>query len=85
MKIAMKLQLTLSAAQVRMARAGLKLTFAALATRADVSTNTLVRLESGEPVRNRTVAAIRIAFEAEGVEFIDEDGGVGVLLKPTNR
>jgi hypothetical protein len=41
-----------------------------------------VRFERGEDLRNRTVAAIRNALEAAGVEFIDENGGGrGVRLR----
>jgi hypothetical protein len=40
------------------------------------------RLEAGEELKPRTVAAIRAALEAAGVEFIAENGGgAGVRLK----
>jgi transcriptional regulator with XRE-family HTH domain len=53
-----------------------------LAAAADVSPETIVRLEAGETLRARTVAAIRAALEAAGVEFIDPNGGgAGVRLR----
>lgn len=70
-----------SIAQIRMARAGLKITFADLALRADVSTNTLTRIENGEPVRPRTLAAVQASLEFAGVEFLwDDSGREGVML-----
>nr|WP_025828424.1 helix-turn-helix domain-containing protein [Acetobacter persici] len=65
-----------------MARAGLGLGVRELAALADVSTNTITRLERGEALYPRTVEAIRSALEAAGVEFIPENGGgAGVRLK----
>jgi transcriptional regulator with XRE-family HTH domain len=52
-----------------MARAALELGIRELAGKAKVSTNTLTRFERGEPLRERTVDAIRAALEAAGVEF----------------
>jgi transcriptional regulator with XRE-family HTH domain len=51
---------------------------------ASVSPNTIARLERGDTLYPRTLAAIRAALEAAGVEFIDENGGgPGVrLAKP---
>lgn len=69
-------------AQCRMARAALQLQVRDLADAAKVSTNTIVRLERGEALKERTLAAIRGALEAAGVEFIPENGGgAGVRLK----
>ena len=68
--------------QARMARAALKLSVRALASAAKVSPNTVTRVEAGLPVNNSTVAAIRGALEAGGVQFIAENGGgAGVRLK----
>ncbi len=65
-----------------MARAGLSLGVRELAERAQVSTNTITRFESREPLKGRTVEAIQRALEAAGVEFIPENGGgAGVRLK----
>ena len=72
----------LSAAQCRMARAGLELGVRDLAKAAAVSTNTISRLEGGEALQPRTLAAIRTALEAAGVEFIAANGGgAGVRLR----
>ncbi|WP_208618832.1 MULTISPECIES: helix-turn-helix domain-containing protein [Acetobacter] len=59
-----------------MARAGLGLGVRELAALAEVSTNTITRLERGEALYPRTVEAIRSALEAAGVQFISEEGGV---------
>ena len=68
--------------QCRMARTALNLGVKELAELADVSTNTVSRLEAGEELKPRTVAAIRAALESAGVEFIAENGGgAGVRLK----
>lgn len=49
---------------------------------ADVSTNTISRLEAGEELKPRTIAAIRAALEQAGVIFVDENGdGPGVRLR----
>lgn len=69
-------------AQYRMAKAALDLTVVELAALAKVSTNTLVRLERGERLTERTMQRVQTAFEAAGVEFISEGGGgVGVRLR----
>ncbi|MCI2007425.1 MAG: helix-turn-helix domain-containing protein [Acetobacter peroxydans] len=53
-----------------------------LAAVADVSPNTIARLERGEELKASTIEAIRSALEAAGVEFIPENGGgAGVRLK----
>lgn len=68
--------------QCRMARAGLNLGVRDLAGLAQVSTNTITRLERGESLYPRTIEAIRTALEAAGVEFIAENGGgAGVRLR----
>jgi transcriptional regulator with XRE-family HTH domain len=69
-----------------MARAALDLGVRELAVAANVSTNTITRLERGESLYPRTVAAIRAALEAAGVLFIEENGGgPGVQLKKEPR
>ena len=53
-----------------------------MATAAGVSPDTIARLERGETLYPRTVAAVRTAFESAGVEFIAENGGgPGVRLR----
>jgi transcriptional regulator with XRE-family HTH domain len=65
-----------------MARAALSLGVRDLATAAGVSTNTISRLERGEALHSRTLAAVRAALESAGVEFIaGNGGGPGVRLR----
>lgn len=71
----------MNATQCKMARAATGLGVRELALAAEVSPNTIARLERGEAMREATVAAIRAALEAAGVEFIPENGGgAGVRL-----
>jgi hypothetical protein len=58
-----------------MARAALEWGIRDLAKAALVSHDTVVRFERGEELKDRTVDAIREAFERNGVEFIAENGG----------
>jgi transcriptional regulator with XRE-family HTH domain len=65
-----------------MARAALLLGVRDLAERAKVSPTTISRVERGDALYPRTLAAIRAALEAAGVEFIAENGGgPGVRLR----
>ncbi len=59
--------------QCKMARAGLGLGVRELADMAKVSTNTITRFERGEPLKERTIDAIRAALEFAGVEFTNGD------------
>jgi transcriptional regulator with XRE-family HTH domain len=73
----------LSSSQCRAARGLLDITQAELAEKAGVSLRTVISFEAGErtPIR-ATLEVIRRAFEAEGVAFIDPNGGgPGVRLK----
>lgn len=73
---------TMSCVQSRMARAAVGWGVRELAAAAAVSPDTIARLERGETLYPRTLAAIRAALEAAGVEFIAENGGgAGVRLK----
>ncbi|RUX42706.1 helix-turn-helix domain-containing protein [Mesorhizobium sp. M4A.F.Ca.ET.050.02.1.1] len=64
-----------------MARAALDWGVLDLAREADVSTQTIVRLERGDALKQPTLDRIREAFEDAGVEFIPENsGGLGVRL-----
>ena len=66
-----------------MARAALNIGVRELAALADVSTNTVTRLERGDSLYRRTVAVIRAALEDAGVLFLAEDdqNGPGVRLR----
>lgn len=61
--------------QSRMARAALSWGVRDIAAAAQVSPDTIARLERGETLHARTLTAIRAAFEAAGVIFIDPNGG----------
>ena len=61
----------LSPVQCKMARAALGLGVRELAKAADVSVNTVTRLERGEKLLPRTMAAVLVALEAGGVQFIN--------------
>ena len=65
----------MNATQCKMARVATGLGIRDLASLADISANTVSRLERGEELKPATLAAIRAALEAAGVEFIDENGG----------
>jgi hypothetical protein len=72
----------ISPVQCKMARVAVGFGVRELAAAADVAPDTIVRFERGEDLRDRTVAAIRNALEAAGVEFIAENGGGrGVRLR----
>lgn len=74
----------MNAVQCKMARVATGLGIRELADLANVSPNTISRLERGEELRASTIDAIRAALEAAGVQFIPENGGgAGVrLAKP---
>lgn len=74
-------------AQIRAARALVGLTQDDLASASGLPKRTIARIEQAEVApRQSTLAAIRAALEAAGVEFIAENGGgAGVRLrKDTN-
>lgn len=72
----------MDANQARMARAALKLSVRQVGELAQVSPNTVTRVEAGLRVNHSTIAAIRAALESRGVIFIPENGaGRGVRLK----
>jgi ribosome-binding protein aMBF1 (putative translation factor) len=80
---------SLSAAQIRAARALLRWSAADLARESALGVNTIRRAEVAEKETQLTTAnelAIRRALEAAGVEFIDENGGgPGVRLRKRQR
>jgi len=68
--------------QCKMARVAVGWGVRDLAREANVSTDTIARLERGEELKESTQAAIRSALESAGVEFIPENGGgPGVRLR----
>jgi transcriptional regulator with XRE-family HTH domain len=72
----------LLAVQCKMARVAVGWGVRELAAAADVSPNTIARLERGEELKASTIEAIRSTLEAAGVEFIPENGGgAGVRLR----
>lgn len=76
----------MNAIQCKMARAATGLGLRDLAELAEVSPNTISRLERGEELKPSTVADIRWALECAGVEFIEENGGgAGVRLRKDFR
>ena len=75
--------MSLTAAQNRAARALLNWSQAELEAAAKVAKKTIADFERGSRQPHpRTIAAIRTALEAAGVEFIAENGGgAGVRLR----
>ena len=75
----------ISSAQIRAARALLRWSAQDLARESALGVNTIRRAEVAEEAIALTAAndlAIRRAFDAAGIEFIDENGGgPGVRLK----
>jgi DNA-binding XRE family transcriptional regulator len=70
------------ASQCRMARAALKMTVRQLAAAAEVSHDTIVRLEDGQELKASTIDKVRNALESAGVVFTPENGdGPGVKLR----
>jgi len=65
-----------------MARAALGLKIAELANLAKMSTNTIVRFETGKELKQSTIDDLRLVLENAGIVFIPENGdGPGVRLK----
>lgn len=69
----------ITAIQCKMARAALGWGVRDLAKSAEVSIDTVTRLERGETLLPRTVAVIEKAFVTAGIEFFN---GTGVKLHP---
>jgi transcriptional regulator with XRE-family HTH domain len=72
--------------QIRAARAFLVWDRRDLARRAVVSLTTIERIETGGAVSGKAMmaalASVRTTFEAEGIEFTDDNGVLGVRLHP---
>jgi transcriptional regulator with XRE-family HTH domain len=74
--------MSLRGAQVRMARAALRMSVRDLAKLAEVSPTTVTRVEADQPSNATTLRALERALELAGIEFIDENGGgPGVRLR----
>jgi predicted transcriptional regulator len=72
----------MNALQLKMARVALGLGVKEAAIVAQVSHDTITRLEAGQSVKPATAAKVRAALESAGVEFIAENGGgAGVRLR----
>ncbi|HEX8127287.1 MAG TPA: helix-turn-helix domain-containing protein [Allosphingosinicella sp.] len=68
--------------QCRMARAALDWSQQDLAAASGVSARTVIRYEAGEPVLPARVQALRQAFEADGIFFIDTGPFSGGVIPP---
>jgi transcriptional regulator with XRE-family HTH domain len=67
----------IAGAQIRAARAFLNWTALDLSERCDVSPSAIARAEKFDgvpPMQGRNIQAIRSAFEAQGIEFLDTAG-----------
>ncbi|MUZ74901.1 helix-turn-helix domain-containing protein [Agrobacterium vitis] len=71
----------MNAMQCKLARIALGWGVRELAQAANVSTQTISRLERGEQLRDVTLDSIRRVLESAGIEFILEDGdGYGIRI-----
>jgi transcriptional regulator with XRE-family HTH domain len=76
----------MKAVQLRMARAALGWGVRDLAKKADVTANTVTRIENGADAKQSTIDRLRTALEAAGIEFIEENGGgPGVRLRKRQK
>lgn len=64
----------MNSAQLRMARAALKIGVRDLAAMSGVTANTISRIENESDAKQSTMKSLQTALESAGVEFID--GGV---------
>ena len=78
--------MTITGLQVRAARAFLVWDRRDLARRAVISLATIERIETGGVVSGKAMtaalASVQATLEAEGIEFTDDDGVLGVRLHP---
>ena len=73
------------AAQCRAARGLLRWKQQDLAARSDVGLSTIKKFETEVTVPHKpTLKALKGAFEEAGVEFIERDGSVGVMLNKSD-
>lgn len=74
--------MTITAAQLRAARALINMTQDELAAAAAVATKTIATFESEDRApRSGTVDKIQAVLEAAGIVFIATDSGAGVILR----
>jgi DNA-binding XRE family transcriptional regulator len=59
----------MNALQLKMARVALGLTVRQAAELADVSHDTITRIEGGQELKESTVQKVRAAFESRGIKF----------------
>jgi transcriptional regulator with XRE-family HTH domain len=72
----------MKAIQLRMARAAIGWGVRELAKKADVTANTVTRIENGADAKQSTIDKLRRALEEAGIEFLEENGGgAGVRLR----
>ena len=71
--------------QISGARAILGISQTILAKKAGLALTTISRIEKSEDFLNTagvdTIKKIKLAFEEEGIEFLDDENGIGVRLK----
>jgi transcriptional regulator with XRE-family HTH domain len=76
----------LTGLQIRSARFALRWSVDELATRSKVSTSTIKRIETEDGPPSATaanIAALQVALEAAGIEFIGTpDDGPGIRVRP---
>jgi transcriptional regulator with XRE-family HTH domain len=72
--------MSISGAQLRMARVALRWPVKELAREAGVATATITRLEAGLPAHASTRQAIRETLERAGIVFVRRRDGEGILL-----
>lgn len=73
--------MTMTAAQLRAARALINITQEELAARAGVAAKTIVSFEAeGRVPREATLVKLRAALESDGVVFVESDAGLGIFL-----
>ena len=70
-----------TSAQIRAARGLLGWSQAELAARAHLHARTIERAERGAGITVRTLRAIAQALEAGGIEFLQNQNGLGVRLR----
>ena len=71
--------------QCRMARTALDWSLQDLADASGVSRRTIARFEAGESVLPARVQALRHAFEAKGVLFVDTGNLAGGVIPPEDN